>query len=226
MDEARRSWKQPGFRETNDMKTKPGREAEKGHCTGTRQYARDPAVEPIFLWLVRSLRIVIETGGAELSTLMLMLVLVLVPATRLRQGEEERGNLQGIDGFYLSVLTPLPQDLATGLSKEQIKSDIETKLRMGKIKVGNDFSSSICVYIDFEEIRSATQPAGYAAYVEIQCKQAVTIKQNGKTAYVPTWQQGQLILNSPDPPALRIRSSIQYLIDDFIKNYLMVNPQK
>lgn len=135
--------------------------------------------------------------------------------------------LKGIDELSI-IIQDLDSDaLDVGLSKERLRKTIELKLLMAGIKI----NKSSPVYISYSTLVLGTsvgdRKVGYAIYHSLSLNQSVELNRDPSQTVlaVPTWQQGSLLMVSPDSGASSVKSSLENLLDDFVVEYLKANPK-
>jgi hypothetical protein len=137
---------------------------------------------------------------------------------------QDRRNLKGIDGLFVEVET-LPNSASKlGLSEGILQTDVEQKLRLAGVRVvtnqeGANLPGSPYLYVRL----IATDPPEAVA-VEIGLNQNATLERNGDFApEVATWEKILVIAN---PSGQSVRDNIKDLTDDFLNDWLAVNPKK
>ena len=141
--------------------------------------------------------------------------------------EPERKSLAGISGMNLIVEAPNDGALEAGLTKEQLKTDAELKLRFAEIKVGSQYNPYVYVFINSAFPMSASgQEMGYIATVQVEFRQEVYVLDNSHRMYAPTWASSILIWGSKSSFKDDARKRVRDLIDEFIDDYLAANPKK
>lgn len=159
--------------------------------------------------------------------ILLALLLSLVAVSPTICSEDERKSLAGITGMNVIVEIIQGDLLEAGLSKEQLKTDVELKLRHAGIKVDSQFSPFVYVRIDCSLPKSASgQDMGYIAVAKIQFKQGVYIPGKFDLMYAPTWESSITIWGPKSNYQDDARKRVGDLIDQFINDYLAVNPKE
>ena len=137
--------------------------------------------------------------------------------------------LRGLKGVNVMVADLRPEIERSGLSKTQIQTDVELKLRMAGIKVLSE-----------EEYLSV--PGFPHLYVRIAGFKAEAIRHYVFSVSVELMQEVYLVRTAPDfteygavtwshsivgisPKLGTIRAGVKDMVDRFIKAYLSVNPK-
>jgi hypothetical protein len=160
----------------------------------------------------------------------LLLALAISLATIAPQSTSaERESLAGFSSMDVVIEGLGDEALATGLSTDQLKTDVELKLRLAgiKVKVTSEQLPSF-LYVRITYLRGLTtqgRPLGFDCMVEVQFKQFATLLLNNKLMMVPTWYVGSLINGPEDTAQSRIRQLVRDKVDQFINDYLSVNPK-
>lgn len=139
-----------------------------------------------------------------------------------------RDTLRGISAITVSVTYWGRTDSEPpGLSKDQVKNNVELRLREAGIRVVDPkeavrlkhVSAELLVLINCMDYQSI-----YACYLETQLVQAVHVEKNDQFTVTPTWSVKRFALLGTD----RIRVIHEYardMVDQFLNAYLAVNPR-
>ncbi len=156
-----------------------------------------------------------------------VLGLVLVAASPIVSSEPEQKSLAGISGMNLIVGTLADDAMEAGLSRGQLKSDVEEKLLLAQIKVDPKYKPYVYVWINSAFPKSASgQEMGYIAIVKVEFNQEVYVLDNSHRMYAPTWKSSVFIWGSRSGFQDDVRKRVRDLLDLFIKDYLAANPKK
>ncbi len=145
---------------------------------------------------------------------------------------DNRESLRGMNAVAVFVGGDIPDDVMslTNLSKEQIQTDTELRLRREHITVGDervDMSSK--PYLNIQVVamaeRSAdNRPLGTVASIRVVVQQMVVLSGNpAVTLLAPTWSYETVISASNRQFARLCRDSVLDFVDRFINAYLSVN---
>jgi len=156
-----------------------------------------------------------------------MVVLLILPGMVWGIDTEiTRETLRGIKGGGVMIEDMQPEIERDGLTKNQIQTDVELKLRMAGFNVlskkevlkapGGPWFG--VVVNSFKVSRSL-----YAYTVEVELWQDVYFERNGQGSKAPTWSTGYLGIA---PGLDHIRSKIKDYVDIFINAWLSVNPKQ
>jgi hypothetical protein len=139
-------------------------------------------------------------------------------------------SLKGIKGIYV-LIEELPESLKskTGLTEDQLRTDVELKLRLAGISV---VSESESLYIPgfpylYVNINGYVEEIGLVVYnIEVELRQTVILKRNRSIEAVgaTTWKTGTIGTVGLDKSSASIRNAVKDHVDGFINAYLSVNP--
>lgn len=141
------------------------------------------------------------------------------------QGQDPHAqNLKGITAVAV-VVEDLPDGAKVlGLTKDTIRTDVELKLRLAGMRVvtqgeGIVLPGSPSVYVQV----TVTNPA-LAANIDLELNQDVLLQRNGQLApFAVTWRTNSVLAN---PTLQSIRNDIKDCVDQFLNDWLSVNPKK
>lgn len=156
---------------------------------------------------------------------------ILAERVRIKNLPYQVGSLVGVKGISILVERLYEDARATGLTREQVKTDIELKLRLAGIKVNSEqewlaSEDRAELYVRTNTTNSDSSPNRVYA-ISVELKQNVTLvrspyaKAMGATwdkAYVGICPRGQF----PDIA----RQAVKDLTDKFISDYHTANPKK
>jgi hypothetical protein len=111
----------------------------------------------------------------------LLLALAISLATVAPQSTtDERDSLIGIPGVRVLIENLSADALATGLSADQLKTDVELKLRLAGIKVISLPINGLYVQITYLKAETVQGEIGFSCYVEVSFRQPATLSVNQK----------------------------------------------
>ena len=149
----------------------------------------------------------------------------LAPAS---DDKTDRGTLKGIKTVCTVVeVTDQSHGISSGLKKDQLQSDVQTRLRKAGIEI--DKNATACLYLHIRPLPAIgknNKPIGlYAVDFTLEFLQAVTLARDPKTkAYASTWS----IANLATVPVVDMQQSsreiVADLVEQFVKAYRSVNP--
>jgi hypothetical protein len=131
-------------------------------------------------------------------------------------------SLQNVKQFGVIVVG---DDTKDGLDREQIKVDVELRLRKAGLPVNNEQKFGV-LSVHPQVIVSQLNPGLCVFNISIEFDQYVIVEANGSSIIAPTWQEsilgsvGRLNLES------EIRKEVADLVDTFMNAYLTENPLK
>jgi hypothetical protein len=115
------------------------------------------------------------------------------------------------------------------LNDVQLKNDVELKLRLLGIKIDPNSSQTLSVKIFIMKIDPTLNTPVYGRYgtIELTMEEEVILLRNKKIVIeAPTWRSGIYYLHGPvDDFGQRCRSKVSDLTDEFINEYLSMNPK-
>ena len=160
--------------------------------------------------------------------------LLSVAAVSLLAGQDDeysRKTLVGLGGVYVLVEEVGDSALRDGLSKQQLRTDVELRLREAGILVLTEEQtlakeSGAYLYVYIHAVNSSK--GFYAVHVRVELKQRVKLIRNSSIiAVAPTWSAapitgmvGSAYLSSS------MRDKVRDMTDQFINTYLAANPRK
>jgi hypothetical protein len=153
----------------------------------------------------------------------------LDPSVFGQDDETTRPTLRGLQGIFVYVEPLDPRVEKSGLTKDQIQADTESKLKSAGINVltKEEFHKGIghpYLYINVNVSMLKTQITRHLFYVKVELNQEVTLVRtpNVKVS-APTWSIGGWGI---DFSLDNIRQTVKTQIDKFINVYLEENPKK
>jgi hypothetical protein len=141
--------------------------------------------------------------------------------------EKEVRSLAGIKALFISIGSDSSfEPLEPYLTEAQVRTDVELRIRKAGISVvGIGDPHDATVYIDIAALRSTT---GLCAFdFSVQLRQSATVDRNNQKFGAITWgPKGYLSMGSTMAAAETIRKKLGDYIDEFLNDYLTVNPLK
>jgi hypothetical protein len=154
---------------------------------------------------------------------MLSVPAALLLGGRLFAGDSapERQTLQGIKGISVLV-EDLTTDVDRLLTVEQIRTDVELRLRKAGIKVlENSFP---ILYVSANVMKGRSEVEGLYIYsCNVTFEQTVSVRANSVIALGTTWSVSSLGMVGGDNMSRSVRNVVGDLVDDFLNAYLSVN---
>lgn len=162
--------------------------------------------------------------------LTIALLLVWVGAGRADDDEYSRATLAGLGRIDVVIQGPPEEIEKDGLTGQQLRTDVELRLRKSGIRVGTteehekDIAGGTPLSVQANIIKNG---AGiYAYFIKIELIQVVFVARDSAIVTVaPTWGVGTI--GTTDKENLRnIREAVTDQTDRFINAYLTANPVK
>ncbi len=159
----------------------------------------------------------------RLAAICVLVAFTLGVASRSISAQDRR-NLKGINSVFVVVETLPNGARKLGLSEGIVQTDVEQKLRLAGLRVVTDQEGENLPGSPYLFVRLIATDPPEAAAVEIGLNQNVTLERNGDFApEVATWEKIHVIAN---PSGQAVRDKIKDLADEFLNDWLDVNPKK
>jgi hypothetical protein len=163
------------------------------------------------------------------STLLIITVAFLFCSSLMAQSDDEtsRKSLKGLTGVAVVVEDLQPDAEKSGLSGDQIQTDVELRLRLAGIKVLTQEQMLASPGTPFLEVNlnTLTRQETYSYSLEVRLHQGVSLERNPRISLpAVTWEAGAVgfaELTKSD----QIRNHIKDYVDKFINAWLSVNPK-
>jgi hypothetical protein len=154
----------------------------------------------------------------------------LMTSPLLADDETARSTLKGLRVLKV-VVENLPEYAERdGLVRDTVQTDVELKLRQAGITVSSDASvrSQATVYVNVNPLKLSGPSSGLYAYsVSLELTQPVRlIRDPGVWAVASTWKARGSVGTVGGGNLSRIRDSVRDATDEFINDYLAVNPKR
>ena len=165
-------------------------------------------------------------------SLLAAFLLCSLPVARSADSEIDRATLKGLTGVFVLVEDLKPPEEAAGLKADDIKSDVEQKLRLAGIPLLDRTQVALApgmptLYVSVVVASNNTAGDLWPFNIDVDMEQRVTLERNSEI-YVPTavtWHVGGIGgVAKRDVPTIRER--VKESIDRFVAAYLAVNPKK
>lgn len=156
--------------------------------------------------------------------ILIMLVAFLAPASAFSQTESSLKTLNGFDTLKVEVENLAPDLEQAGLKKEQIQTDIETKLRAAGLKIKNSNESInpyVVLYVSVNSIDNGV--GGFAVSVHSSLNQIVVLDRNKSLATVAGTWESRSIVSVIKEKVQAVRGFVNGQIDLFVKAYQKAN---
>jgi hypothetical protein len=162
-----------------------------------------------------------------LSILAVMGLVFLFTSTANPAPQSEIESLRGLEGVYVFV-EELNKETKRELpfDENQIRADAELKLRTAGIKVltRNEFFNTSGSYLYLQlTVGSLPMLSGFYYNINVNLRQQVILKRSSRSLYGTTWDTNYAGFVSRSV-ASSIRDAIKARVDEFVNDYLSVNP--
>ncbi len=140
------------------------------------------------------------------------------PPALLAACEHQAASLKGIRSMHVVV-----EDLdetPPGLTVQAMKTDVELKLRMAGIKLDPEVLPVVYVHVTCIAVASR-----FACAIGFDFRRRVTSAENDWQGYATTWNTGG-VLTCGSWCVANIRQSVKDYVDEFLNDYLSVNPRQ
>ena len=160
--------------------------------------------------------------------LRLGVLLLSVTASAIGGDEKSLRGLQGVNVLIERLSSDAEQ---AGLNSTNIQTDVELKLRLAGIKVLSEEESIKqrgYPYLYVDAIVGVSKNPSGLAYYSVRCalKQAVTLTRDDSISTIATTWDTSIAGLVGTNKLQNIRDDIKDLVDEFINDYLSVNPKK
>ncbi len=166
---------------------------------------------------------------SHIVTAVIVLLMILPGMVLGFDDEWSRETLRGIKGVRVVVGPIRPEIEKTGLTRSQIQTNVELKLRMAGVSVWSPKYpvkrheqyewGQLYVFADILRIWSGA----YVYVLQLEVTQFTHLARNKKIAMAATWSKGTYGI---DEDLDKVRSTAKDLVDSFINAWLSVNPKK
>jgi hypothetical protein len=137
--------------------------------------------------------------------------------------------LKGLTGVGVVVESLNPEVEQDGLTKDQIKTDVELKLRMAGIKVFSEeewLQTPGCQFLIVNAHLMRFKSGSYIYQIDVGLNQKDFLKRAAEIdTFATTWQSVVLGICSLSDGRNKVRNAVKDRVDKFIEDYLSVNPK-
>jgi hypothetical protein len=162
--------------------------------------------------------------GKTCSLVVLLLLGAGTAGTADTPGERESLRGLRLKAISVRVENPGPEAESDGITKSQLQTDVELRLRQSGILVA-DTSKVGDVYVNVNALKR-DGGIGYVYSVVVQFDQPVTVSRTGNSVIAATWTLPPTVVFVSLPRASpAIREAVRDLVDKFINAFLSVNPK-
>lgn len=168
-------------------------------------------------------------GGKSMTRLSISIVLLLSFLIFYSNAYpvNEADSLRGLRGVYVFIWDLPPEIERNGLlTKDQIRTDVELKLRTAGIRVlpPNPENPLFFVYVNVHYADTVNKRVGFAFIIHCELRQNVYLERDSTIKnWAITWGKSASGIGSENFE--RIRNEIKDQVDMFINDYLSVNPK-
>jgi hypothetical protein len=153
----------------------------------------------------------------------LLLALVWAPSVLGQTAEAMRRTLKGLKDFNVLIEKLDSEAKDGGLSEEQLKADVEQRLRRAQITV-SESSLAAWLYVNVNSMPLKTADS-WAFSISIELNQAMTLDRDKSISCLAmTWNMGLIGTRPSREFSSGVREKIGDLVDVFINDYLAENP--
>ena len=150
------------------------------------------------------------------------LLILAVPAWG-QDGAAQRATLKGITIVEVVVEAMDPVAEQDGLTRAQLQTDVEVRLRQAGITVGPTLTGHLYVNVDTVK---GDHGQTYAYNVSVQYVQQVVLARDPKAPiFATTWDTGGVGMMAASR-LHEVRQDVANYVDQFIKAYLEQNPKR
>jgi hypothetical protein len=153
----------------------------------------------------------------------IVLFLTLLPI--IADGNDDKYNratVRDIAAFGVVIEDPGPVAANDGLSKEQLRTEVEQRLRKAGIQIDNEDVLKPAIYVRVQLLKSDSGFYNYA--VEVGVLQSVTVNRNQVKILALTWSVNGIGTVGRIQMSRAVREDVAGFVDQFINAFLSVNP--
>ena len=139
----------------------------------------------------------------------------------------QRTALVGLKGVYVLVESPKPEAQSLGLTKDQIKTDIELRLRKAGIRMLTEkewLGSPDYPHLSVT-VAAITRAGSYSYMLQLYLSESVTLAR-GNSVMGVIWQTYRIGIGNEQNTETKTQEQVGDMVDDFINDYLAANPKK
>ena len=172
-------------------------------------------------------------GKRLLTTVAVLWVWGMVVCGGSAQTAMDRKSLRGLQGIVVVVEDLHPDAERNGLTKSQVRTDVELKLRQAGIRVlateeSGKTPGSPYLYVNINTVKNDVLYGALSTYafsLQVAVKQDVTLTRDSNlTGSATTWEAQTLGTVGADNLS-EVRKILGEVIDRFINDYLAENPK-
>jgi hypothetical protein len=154
-----------------------------------------------------------------------LLISVVICLASVAPVAAQIGSLNSLKGIIKVdvIIEDLPADVATLVTTEELKTDVQLRLRQNGFIVSSSELASVYLHISGFKINNSPLLA-YA--VELSLHQPVMVMATNEVGMASTWSTGRIATVGAVLFRETVRNDVRDLEDKFINAYLSVNPKK
>jgi hypothetical protein len=142
--------------------------------------------------------------------------------------ESDRATLRGVEGMYVIVEELEPEVERAGLTRHQLQTDVELRLRQAGIRVLTkeerlETLGAPWLYVNVNVVLRSDGLTAFSTRVELN--QVALLKTDGSLVIVPTWSVASIGSVGRIRFVDTIRNDVRDYVDGFINAYLSVHPR-
>ena len=139
-----------------------------------------------------------------------------------QNSKDTRDSLRGISAVRV-VVEDVDSDAAKdGLTTEQLRTDVELRLRRAGLKVDSENYLLPYVYV---RVQTINNEGLYACGVEVSLTQWVTAKISHADVLAKTWSVNGIAIVGASKMSAGVRGNVADFVDKFLNAWLEVNPK-
>jgi hypothetical protein len=139
----------------------------------------------------------------------------------------QRTALVGLKEVYVLVDSPKPEAQSLGLTKDQIKTNIELRLRKAGIRMLTEkewLESPDYPHLSVT-VAAITRAGSYAYMLQLYLSEFVTLVRGNRVNGV-IWQTYRIGIGNEQNTETKTQEQIGDMVDEFINDYMAANPKK
>ncbi len=150
---------------------------------------------------------------------------ILLSSTATALGQElnlERAPLKGLKKFHVTIENLDSESQGAGLSADQLKTDVELRLRRSRVPVKD--SSLASLYVNVNPLRLSVGNV-WACAIHVGLRDSVTLDRDKSIGCLAeTWETGGIFVIPTGKLVANVRENVADLVDKFVNDYLAANP--
>ena len=155
------------------------------------------------------------------------IVLAFLPIVLLATGRSARANdrdtlknLRAVDVLIEGLPPEVERD---GLTTEELRADVESRLRQSGLQVTTDASEAI--YVNLNAHRTTMPDDRYIYNVEVDVNQPVAVLRTNALTLAATWSRATVGITPVSRFPQSAKDDVHDLIDRLLADYMSVNPK-